>query len=114
MNALDVRPAKWLQDPNYLPKVLYDDGEYSVIWGKYEGTPALGTRWNEGEDGVLGFPNRFGHAAWFVEPDFIATAIIQRLLTLAIDTKDLEYIDNLNFAIHELSVKIKNAVVVAN
>ncbi|HOF62574.1 MAG TPA: hypothetical protein PLM82_13440 [Candidatus Latescibacteria bacterium] len=43
----DVRPEKW---SNVLD--LYDDGEYSAIWGNYDENPkrCLGVRWNEGQN----------------------------------------------------------------
>ena len=50
MRANEVRPQKWLLDVNYPIRVLYDDGDYSAIWGKYENIKALGVRWNGGTD----------------------------------------------------------------
>ena len=74
MRAEEVRPQKWLWDENYSIRVLYDDGDYSVIWGKYENVRALGVRWNGGTD--VGYPGQGGHPTWYVEPDFIAIAIL--------------------------------------
>lgn len=104
MRAEEVRPQKWLWDENYPIRILYDDDEYSVIWGKYENTTALGVRWNGGTD--VGYPGQGGHPTWYVEPDFIAIAILQRLLTLAIDNNEREYLENINFAIQELTNKM--------
>lgn len=102
MKADEVRPQKWLWHANYPIRILYDDSEYSVIWGKYENTKALGVRWNGGKD--VGFPNQGGYSTWYVEPDFIAISILQRLLTIAMDKdNDREYLDNINFAIQELT-----------
>jgi hypothetical protein len=104
MKANEVRPQKWLWDENYPIRILYDDDEYSVIWGKYENVKALGVRWNGGTD--VGYPGQGGHPTWYVEPDFIAIAILQRLLTLAVDNNDREYLDNIIFAIQELRNKM--------
>lgn len=107
MDAKDVKPGKWDNAPI---RVLFDDGEYSVIWGEYDGTLALGVRWNNGEDGVIGYPkSAFGHPAWYVEPDFIAITIIQRILSMAIDKIEKpEYynIDNIMIALKELTEKL--------
>jgi hypothetical protein len=108
MNAIDVRPAKWLQDPSYPIKVLYDDGEYSIIWGSYENIPALGARWNSSESSSRGFPNTSGNPTWFVEPDFLVLGILHRLQAQAIDGNNLEYYDNIQFAISELAAKEKH------
>jgi hypothetical protein len=51
----DVRPVKWEDVID-----LYDDGEYSAIWGRYGGTLCLGVRWN-GTEGKCGFPNQEGN-----------------------------------------------------
>jgi hypothetical protein len=37
MDAKDVLPGKWQDAPI---RVLFDDGNYSVIWGEYDGTLA--------------------------------------------------------------------------
>ena len=106
MRANKVRPHKWLVDTNYPIRILYDDGDYSVIWGKYENTRALGVRWNGGTE--VGYPGQGGHPTWYVEPDFIAISILQRLLTFAIDNNETEFLDNINFAIQELTDKMTN------
>lgn len=105
MKAKEVNPEKWLRDKNYPIRVLYDDGTYSVIWGKYENNKSLGVRWS-GANGV-GYPSQGGHPTWYVEPDFIAVAILQRLLTLAIDKNEKEFLNNIIFALSELLNKIR-------
>lgn len=104
MRADEVRPQKWLWDGNYPIRILYDDGEYSVIWGKYENIRALGVRWNGGTD--IGYPGQGAHPTWYVEPDFIAISILQRILILAIDNNDREHLVDVNFAIRELTDKM--------
>jgi len=103
MNAKKVKPQKWIEDDKYPIKVLYDDGEYSVIWGKYENTIALGSRWNGRNN--AGYPKQGKYPTWYVEPDFIAISILQRLLTLSVDKNDTTYLDNLLFAINEMALK---------
>ncbi len=105
MKAINVRPQKWLQNENYPIRILYDDGEYSFIWGQFESAGALGARWN-GEDGI-GYPSLGGNPTWYVEPDFIAISILQRLQIMAIDNNDRQYMDNINFAIRELTDKMR-------
>lgn len=82
MNGNEVRPAKWSEVID-----LYDDGDYSAIWGRYENEPwrVLGVRWN-GEGDAKGFPLSSGHPVWHVEPDFLSNGILSALLerTLAV------------------------------
>lgn len=74
-----VRPQKW---SNVLD--LYDDGEYSAIWGTYNGeTPrCLGVRWNGDENNPIGYPSQGKYPVWYVEPDFIKAAVIKVLLDI--------------------------------
>jgi len=106
MNANEVRPQKWLWNDNYPIRVLFDDGEYSVIWGQFENTRALGVRWNGGTE--VGYPGQGGNPTWYVEPDFIAISILQRILLMAIDNNERQFIDDINFAIHELTDKMSS------
>lgn len=71
-----VRPAKWSNVTQ-----LYDDGEYSVIWGRYDSSKSMsvGARWNGGPD-EPGFPNQGSHPTWHVEPDFLAVSILHSLI----------------------------------
>ena len=107
MNANKVRPQKWLWNENYPIKVLYDDKNYSVIWGQFEESKALGVRWNGDSD--VGYPRQGANPTWYIEPDFIAISILQRILIMAIDNNDTQYIDNINFAIIELKDKMINS-----
>ena len=74
-SAKDVRPEKWINNP----VVLFDNGVYSVIFGLYEGKPALGERWN-GDKDELGFPNQAGNPIWHVVPKFLELSLLQGLL----------------------------------
>lgn len=73
-SAAQVRPANWTE-----VTILFDDGSYSVISGKYDGNWGLGERWN-GDNGTLGFPNQAGHPIWHVVPYFLAPWILHGLL----------------------------------
>ena len=106
MKASEVNPKNWNWDPNYPIRVLYDDEDYSLIWGKYKEKKALGARWSGDEE--RGYPGQGEYPTWYVEPDFISIAILQRLLTQAIDSDELKYVDNIYFAISELMSKIKS------
>ena len=57
--AMEVQPEKWSEIV-----VLFDDGEYSVIAGQYEGGRRLGERWDGGVGSTLGFPNMMGRPVW--------------------------------------------------
>lgn len=104
MKADEVNPNKWQWDANYPIRVLYDDDEYSVIWGKYEKKKSLGVRWNSGLNDNIGFPKQGKSPTWFIEPDFIAVSILHRLLTKVIDSNENEaYLENIIFAINELN-----------
>jgi hypothetical protein len=75
-SANDVSPKRWSDKI-----VLFDDGEYSVISGIYDGQPrrVLGERWNQ-DQGSLGFPNVLGHAVWHVVPQFLELPVLHGLL----------------------------------
>ncbi|MBF0540376.1 MAG: hypothetical protein HQK91_02860 [Nitrospirae bacterium] len=79
-SAKDANFTNW---ENFM--ILYDDSEYSVVWGKYDGADeySLGERWNKGGETDLGFPNIFGKPIWHVIPEIFTDAIlleIERLL----------------------------------
>ena len=79
-SAMEVKPEKWREI-----WVLFDDGQYSVISGMYDGgsDPArrkLGERWNGTANSPLGFPNVSGHAVWHVVPRFLEIPILHALL----------------------------------
>jgi hypothetical protein len=66
-----VRPHKW---SNIID--LYDDGDYSAIWGSYDGSTSrcLGVRWNGGQS--HGYPNQGNNPLWYVEPDFVTKNLL--------------------------------------
>jgi len=75
--AVEVRPEKWTDI-----RVLYDDGEYSVISGLYERDPhrTLGERWNGDAGSSIGFPNVAGYPIWHVVPQFLQRYVLHGLL----------------------------------
>lgn len=104
MLATEVRPENWSRDENYPIRILFDDSEYSIIWGKYITMPCVGVRWNHTSDeNNIGFPVSHGYPTWYIESDFIAVSILQRLLTMAIDHENYEHLDDIKFAIAELN-----------
>jgi hypothetical protein len=108
MKAIKVQPKDWQWDASYPIRILFDSDEenYSIIWGKYKNHKALGVRWNGGVS--RGYPGQGGHPTWYVEPNFIAITILQRLQTMAIDTGETKYLDDINFAITELADLMTN------
>jgi hypothetical protein len=70
-----VRPQKWSRVID-----LYDDGDYSAIWGSYEDSSlrCLGVRWNGGQS--HGYPNQGNNPLWYVEPEFMTKNVLLELL----------------------------------
>jgi hypothetical protein len=71
----NVNPKKW---KNLL--LLYDDREYSAVWGYYDNSPRrrLGVRWND-NPAPLGYPKQSKYPLWYVEPDWLARTILLEL-----------------------------------
>ena len=108
MDAKDVKPHKWLWDANYPPIVLFDDGEYSAVWGKYKGDKALGVRWNTTENGnPVGYPNYGAYPMWYVEPEITTLALLREFYRLAVEDGNTDYIKNIEFAIKEFQMDDK-------
>lgn len=64
-------------------RLLYDDGEFAVAWGSYEGGPRrLGMRWsgdpNNPDD--TGYPKLFKHPVWFMLPEALNVAFARALV----------------------------------
>lgn len=84
----DVRPLAWSDI-----RVLYDDGSYSIIYGKYEKRWAVGVRWN-GEPGTVGHPSARGYPLWHVIPKFLEVPTVEAaLLELIKGSGPEEYIE---------------------
>lgn len=75
MNAETVNPQKWSDK-----RILFDDGEISVIPGRYEsGDLVLGMRWN-GVNDEVGYPNYAGNPTWFVYPNNFSLSLIRDII----------------------------------
>ena len=102
-NVSEVRPRIW--DKNSIID-LYDDGEYSAIWGCREGASrrSLGVRWN-GDEEYVGYPNQGRNPVWYSEPEFLQNAILASLLIMAKTTPTLlrreEFSNNILIALKE-------------
>jgi hypothetical protein len=61
-------------------RVLLNTGEggYSLAAMRWDGTEALGVRWNGGPDNLLGNPQSRGIPTWFILPDEIAVPLRAR------------------------------------
>ena len=73
-----VKPKMW---EDIIP--LFDDGDYSAIWGCREksDTRSLGVRWN-GSGEYPGYPNQGKNSVWYSEPKFLQQSILSKLLEL--------------------------------
>jgi hypothetical protein len=68
-------------------RVIHDgkDGSFSVAEMDWDGNPAVGVRWNGGNEGKftgLGNPQSRGIATWFILPDPIADLVKKNLPVL--------------------------------
>lgn len=74
-NVNNVRPKRWSN-----PVSLFDNGEYALIWGAFDGYQTLGVRWNGDIDSPRGYPGQGSHPTWYNEPDFLVKPILNELL----------------------------------
>jgi hypothetical protein len=97
----EVRPKIWIDVID-----LYDDGDYSAIWGRREEADkrSLGVRWN-GDDKYVGYPNQGANPVWYSEPDFlqytILVALLAKVKASTAFSRQGEFIDNIVTAIRE-------------
>lgn len=95
-NAIEVNPTRWSEII-----VLFDNDDYSAIWGKYDNYPSrtLGVRWNKN------FPSQGKNPLWYIEPRFfipsILHAILDMLKTNATNVNYDEYTGNTFIALQE-------------
>ena len=73
-SAEDVTPQKWSDT-----EILFDDGDYSVIVGNFEGNKCLGERWNGDK---YGFPHQADKPLWHVVPRYFNLPILHKVLDL--------------------------------
>jgi len=79
MNPTDVNQAQFP-----VHKVLYNDGEFSVVWGTWDpkegGDNGLGMRWNQSPK-EPGFPTGFGNRPiWLVIPTSLSIPFVTSLI----------------------------------
>ena len=100
-NVSQVRPKIWEDILD-----LYDDGNFSAIWGNREksNNRELGVRWN-GSDVYVGYPNQGSNPVWFSQPDFLARPILCSLLGKLKSNPSIprqqEFIKNILLALQE-------------
>lgn len=75
-SAEDVTPQKWTEI-----EILFDDGNYSVIFGEFEGNRCLGERWNGTKNGY-GYPHQADKPLWHVVPHYFNLPILHKILDL--------------------------------
>jgi hypothetical protein len=101
ISAREVTPAAWSDI-----LVLYDDSEYSAIWGRFRQRSyrVLGVRWN-GKEGEVGYPNQGKYPLWYVEPDFLARPVLiglrEKLQGSPNHAQREQYLKNLSIALEE-------------
>ena len=83
-SAINVKPNKWTNI-----QVLFDNGEYSVVMGDFEGTLCLGERWN-GSENEVGYPNQGNNPLWHVIHEFFSIPILHKLLDLHLSTNTID------------------------
>ncbi len=98
----NVRPKIWDEDSII---DLYDDGDYSAIWGIREEASmrSLGVRWN-GEGEYPGYPNQGKNPVWYSEPKFLEFSILHSLLQKVKSStmeRKTEFLNNILIAMKE-------------
>ena len=107
-NVSEVRPKIWEDVLD-----LFDDGEFSAIWGRRESNNfrELAIRWN-GDENYVGYPNQGRNPTWFSQPEFLEESILLSLLKQIVQNdvnqRREEFIDNILQAMKESKQKIKN------
>lgn len=63
-----------------LEEVVYDNGEFSIAYGRFENSVSrLAMRWNGG-DNEAGYPKTFGNPMWFIVHDDLKQVILKSLI----------------------------------
>lgn len=61
--------------------VLYDDSEFSLAYGLWDGRhKVIAMRWNGEGDDDAGYPKTFGNPMWFIVSDDIKIPILKSLI----------------------------------
>ena len=88
--------------------MLFDNGWYSVVAGKYEDEPAIGERWN-GEGSNAGFPSQGGHPTFHVVPRFLCVGLLHGLLDQMARKPHPGHEDHLAATMKQLWVELQRA-----
>jgi hypothetical protein len=85
-----VDPAT-IADPQFaVVRVLHNDGDFSITFGRWEGTPCCGVRWN-GEPGRLGYPvGRHRQPKFLVIPDTLTMPMLGMLAAAALNGTNMD------------------------
>ena len=89
MKASEVHQVKFPVD-----HILYDDGEFSVAWGSYEGekTKRLGMRWtgDSANPDDVGYPKQGRNSVWFMLAEELTVGVATALVgTSSADQKNV-------------------------
>ena len=67
-------------------EVVYDAGPVPGSWSvaeiEWDGSPIVGIRWNGDENSNKGLPQARGNPAWFILPEDIADAVLEKAQAL--------------------------------
>jgi hypothetical protein len=83
-------------------EVVFNTGPSENSWSiaklKWDDEPAVGIRWNGGEDSGVGNPQSRGNPTWFIVPSELSKVVLEYAETLAKKTHQ-----NLAAAYHEMA-----------
>jgi len=78
-----MKPTEVKHGKFKLIDVLYDDKEYTIAWGTWEGTQkVLAERWNGVDDSDPGWPRQGKYPIWMKVTDDLTTSRLKSLLGL--------------------------------
>jgi len=67
-------------------EVIYDKGPVDFSWSvariEWDGSPIVGIRWNGDQTSNKGLPQARGNPAWFILPEDIADAVLEKAQAL--------------------------------
>lgn len=62
-------------------EIVFDKGPVEFSWSvarlKWEGSPAIGIRWNGDSNNSIGTPQSRGNPAWFIVPEELEEAVLK-------------------------------------
>ena len=75
MKPENVNPSNFKVD-----NILFDNGSFSIAYGKWLGKETrIAMRWN-GDDNESGYPKHFGNPVWFLIDHNLNTSVLKSLL----------------------------------